>query len=111
MEVRVPFLDHRLIEYTAPLPDEAKIQEGRGSSVVRKLMEHQLPSSISDRKKQGFNHPVDHWFRGRMRNFVYGLLSLAIIRRRDLFHPGTIGKIQICMIGENGIMARSCTRW
>jgi asparagine synthase (glutamine-hydrolysing) len=65
LESRVPFLDHRLVEYSARLPRRMKIRRGRTTKyVLRRSMKNLLPEEILTRPKMGFPVPVGAWFRG-----------------------------------------------
>ena len=64
VELRVPFLDHKIVEFAASLPPEYKINNGEGKFILKKLMEKYLPKEIIYRKKMGFTVPTKHWFAG-----------------------------------------------
>lgn len=65
LEARVPFLDHRLIEYTISIPEKFKVPNyNEPKFLLKKAVEGILPNDIIYRKKQGFAAPVDNWFRG-----------------------------------------------
>src|SRR3989442_855141 len=53
VELRVPFLDHKLVEFTATLRDSLKIRDGKGKWILRRLMGNELPPSILNRPKKG----------------------------------------------------------
>ncbi len=63
LEVRPPFLDHRVVEFAATLPDNLKIRGSKLKFVLRELMKDKLPRSVLTRKKEGFDIPVHHWLR------------------------------------------------
>jgi asparagine synthase (glutamine-hydrolysing) len=63
LEVRVPFLDYRLIRLAASMPDELKIKDGEGKYILKKVAEDFLPQEIIYRKKAGFPVPLATWFR------------------------------------------------
>jgi asparagine synthase (glutamine-hydrolysing) len=65
IESRVPFLDHRLVEYAATLPDAWKLQGWTTKRVLREAMKGLLPDSILNRPKMGFPVPLGSWMRGR----------------------------------------------
>jgi len=67
LEVRNPFLDHCLVEFLATLPSRWKLRNGQGKYILKKLMEKRLPAEILYRRKQGFDVPVDRWFRLHLR--------------------------------------------
>ncbi|HVF66673.1 MAG TPA: asparagine synthase (glutamine-hydrolyzing) [Pyrinomonadaceae bacterium] len=70
IESRVPFLDHRLVEYTARMPERMKLRGWTTKFVLRRAMEGVLPRQILTRPKMGFPVPVGAWFRGRYRHVV-----------------------------------------
>jgi asparagine synthase (glutamine-hydrolysing) len=63
LEVRVPFLDHELMEYVASIPSRYKLQNGEGKYILKKALRNILPSQILDRPKMGFLVPLAKWFR------------------------------------------------
>lgn len=74
LEVRVPFLDYRLIEFIEKLPPRLKIKGIRGKYLHKKAIEKWLPRSVVYRKKKGFANPIDKWLRTSMRGFVRNCL-------------------------------------
>ena len=64
IEARVPFLDHRLVEFSLQIPTDMKLLEGRTKYLLKKAMTGILPDNIIHRPKQGFGAPVSEWFRG-----------------------------------------------
>jgi asparagine synthase (glutamine-hydrolysing) len=62
VECRDPFLDHRLVELAAQIPDQLKIQNGNGKYLLRKILKKYLPERFYERKKQGFSIPIFEWF-------------------------------------------------
>lgn len=78
VESRLPFLDHRVVEYSFQMADSMKLNDGYTKSVLRQAMQHLLPASIAlDRRKRRFSAPYWQWFKGPWQ----GLL-------RDLFANG-----------------------
>lgn len=74
LEGRIPFLDHRLVELAATLPEGMKVQAGIGKRVVRDLLARHLPVAMFDRPKQGFAVPVEQWLRGPLRPWAEATL-------------------------------------
>jgi asparagine synthase (glutamine-hydrolysing) len=70
LELRVPFLDHKLVEFTAALPDDNKLNADGGKSLLRKAMRNVLPKAILERPKKGFPVPIASWLRGPLRQFT-----------------------------------------
>jgi asparagine synthase (glutamine-hydrolysing) len=64
LEGRSPFLDHKLAEWAARLPDEYKVRGRQGKYLLRKAFAHLLPEEVTARGKQGFGIPVSAWLRG-----------------------------------------------
>jgi asparagine synthase (glutamine-hydrolysing) len=70
LEVRVPFLDYRLIEFIESLPPELKLNGMTGKYLHKKAMLKWLPHEVVYRKKKGFAHPIAHWLRTSMKPLV-----------------------------------------
>jgi asparagine synthase (glutamine-hydrolysing) len=64
LEVRVPFLDHQLVEWVSGLPLDYKLRGAEGKFMLKRALEPHLPLDIMYRKKMGFSIPVAEWFRG-----------------------------------------------
>src|SRR2546422_438605 len=70
VELRVPFLDHKMVEFSATLPESLKISQNKGKWILREAMRNVLPPSIIHRSKKGFPSPAAAWFRVELRDFV-----------------------------------------
>ncbi|MEQ1642477.1 MAG: asparagine synthase (glutamine-hydrolyzing) [Pyrinomonadaceae bacterium] len=70
IESRVPFLDHKLVEYSARMPREMKLRGNTTKWILREAMKGILPNEILDRPKMGFPVPVGNWFRGEFKHIV-----------------------------------------
>ncbi len=79
LELRVPFLDHRMVEFAATLPDSQKIHGTSGKYILRQAMRGILPDRIIDRPKKGFPVPIAAWLRGPM----YGFVREHLLARRS----------------------------
>ncbi len=66
VELRVPFLDHEIVEFVSSLPANYKIRNGEGKFILKKVMEGLLPQEIIYRKKMGFTMPTQRWFAGEL---------------------------------------------
>jgi asparagine synthase (glutamine-hydrolysing) len=80
IESRVPFLDHKLVEWVTTLPDRLKLRGTTTKYVLRRAMKDLLPAEILDRKKMGFPVPVGAWLRGPYR----GMLERVLLHERSL---------------------------
>ncbi len=93
IESRVPFLDHKLVEYTAKLPEKYKIRGSETKWILREAMKGILPEKILTRAKMGFPVPVGKWFRHEFRHIVdeYVLGERAV--SRGVFEPNFVREI------------------
>lgn len=74
LEVRVPLLDHRVVEASWNLTQDAKLQGGIGKKVLRDILASYLPASLFERPKMGFAIPLDKWLLGDLKDWVEDLL-------------------------------------
>ncbi|CAN5366299.1 asparagine synthase (glutamine-hydrolyzing) [soil metagenome] len=74
LEARSPFLDHKVIEFAASLPESLKMQRFETKSLLKKVAAKLVPREVVYRRKMGFGVPVGNWFRGEMKNFVREVL-------------------------------------
>ena len=75
LEVRVPFLDHRVVELAARMPWHLKLQGFDGKRVLKRAMRRQLPRQVLKRGKKGFGMPVAHWLKGPWRELLLDTLG------------------------------------
>jgi asparagine synthase (glutamine-hydrolysing) len=88
IEARVPFLDHRLVEFTLRLWDEHKIVGAETKRVLREAMRGVLPEKVRTRRdKLGFATPESAWFRGPLRPLVIDGVEATLARYPDLLDP------------------------
>lgn len=79
LEVRVPFLDHTLVEFAATIPVQLKIKRFHKKHILKKAFSDVLPKEILYRRKRGFSVPLVHYFRNELRDFAY----------QEIFDPHT----------------------
>lgn len=92
LEVRVPFLDHRIVEFAASLPLEHKIHGGQTKWPLRKLLQRQLPEHLYARPKQGFTLPIDSWLRTDLREWAEELLSEESLKNCEFLEVSVVRK-------------------
>ncbi len=90
VEVRPPFLDHRIVEFAATLPACLKISGGRQKRVLRELRRDKLPATILEGKKTGFDIPAHEWLRGPLRELLEETLRAGMERHSGLFDAAAI---------------------
>ena len=93
LEVRVPFLDHKLVEFVATIPSHLKLKGWEKKHILIKSLEGLLPQSILNRRKQGFSIPLNHWLRGPLRDLLRSHLAASAIREMGLFNPMAIDRL------------------
>ena len=102
VESRVPFLDHKLVEFSARLPSRMKIRGWTTKYVLRQSMKGILPEAILKRSKMGFPVPVGAWFRGEFRPIIDEYVLSERAARRGYFEPGFVrGLVERHQAGEN----------
>jgi asparagine synthase (glutamine-hydrolysing) len=87
LELRPPFLDHRLVELASTLPASAKLRHGTGKWVVRAVAGRHLPRATAHRRKAGFRVPLDTWFRGGLREMSWDLLGARTAFVAEVLDP------------------------
>lgn len=91
LEVRVPFLDHRVVEYAWRLPPALKYCNQAGSKhLLRRLLYRRVPPELVDRPKKGFSSPLPVWLRGPLREWAEELLDERQLTEEGLFEPTAV---------------------
>ena len=93
LEARVPFLDHRVMEFCAEVPESLKRRRGSGKYLLKEAMRGRLPQAVLCRKKEGFNVPNAQWIRQGLKDFVTDTLSQRAVREMGLFEPSVVRKL------------------
>ena len=86
IESRVPFLDHKLVEFTSSLPERLKLRGGTTKYILRESMKGFLPDAILNRSKMGFPVPIGAWFRGAYSNVLDEYVLSDRAAQRGLFN-------------------------
>jgi len=93
VELRVPFLDHKLVEFAASLPSRMKAPAFESKYIFKKYAESLLPKEIVYRKKRGFPVPVRQWLRDELRSNAREILLDSRARQRGIFNMKYIESI------------------
>ncbi|MBI3798294.1 MAG: asparagine synthase (glutamine-hydrolyzing) [Deltaproteobacteria bacterium] len=90
LELRPPFCDHRLVEWTLSLSPTLRLKGWRPKALLKKALRGILPEAVLRHRKQGFMIPLGQWLQGELRPLMEELLSEAVVKKRGLFHWQTI---------------------
>lgn len=93
LELRVPLLDHKLVEFCMTLPSSFRIRDGVGKYLLKRVAQRTLPRDLVHRRKQGFPTPIAQWFRGELYERIRELLLDPRSRQRGYFRPGYVEQI------------------
>jgi asparagine synthase (glutamine-hydrolysing) len=85
LEARVPFLDHRLVEFTTDIPETWKTRGGEPKYLLKKAVEGLIPDNIIYRKKMGFGAPMSQWLRGSFGRHVEESMLASPLMQRGFF--------------------------
>jgi asparagine synthase (glutamine-hydrolysing) len=92
IELRVPFLDHRLVEYAYRLPSSLKIRNGIAKFIEKRELARDLPPHIVNRRKQGFPNPICQWMRGPWLTHIEELASDSAAPHMQYFDRSTLAR-------------------
>ena len=102
LEVRVPFLDHEVVEFAFSLPADYKINQQLKKRIVQDAFRDMLPPELYNRPKQGFEVPLLQWFRTDLRDLIENdLLAEDFIREQKIFDPLMIRALKKKLYSNN----------
>jgi len=93
IEGRVPFLDHRIVEFGFKLPSKLKLNNLSDKYLLRKAARDLIPKQTNKRKKRHFFVPIDSWFEGELSSLKEELLSKSYIQKQNIFDYNYIDKV------------------
>lgn len=93
LEVRVPFLDNKLLDLSARVPFSYKYKNGVKKHILRELLKEKLPPEIVDRKKQGFSIPLREWLRGDLKYLVNDYLNPETLKKDGFLNHVHVQKV------------------
>jgi len=110
IEMRVPFLDHRLVEYVTGLPGELKIRRGVCKWILKQVARRRLPAEIVDRPKEGFVAPINAWQQRELRPAIERTLAAERLASHGLFRPQAVaGLLRRYYDGETSLQYKIWT--
>ncbi len=92
LEARSPFLDHKVIEFAASLPENLKMKRFETKSLLKKVAARLVPPEVIYRRKMGFGVPIGNWFRRNMKDFVREVLLSEKSLSRGIIKPEMLRK-------------------
>jgi len=93
LEVRVPFLDHKFLEFCAGIPPEMKLKGLAKKHLLKKAVAKYLPNEVITHRKQGFVGPMTRWLKNDLKSFVIDTLAESNLRKHDLINVGVVRRV------------------
>jgi asparagine synthase (glutamine-hydrolysing) len=93
VELRVPLLDHKLLEFAASLPGNYKVRGFTTKYIAKQALEKKVPREIIERKKAGFPVPYDSWLRGDLKDWLAGILLDKKTLSRGYFQKSSVEQL------------------
>ncbi|MBI1838609.1 MAG: asparagine synthase (glutamine-hydrolyzing) [Flavobacteriia bacterium] len=94
LEGREPFLDHRVIEWAATLPDTYKYFDGNKKYIIKEIVHQYIPKKLMDRPKMGFAIPIANWMTKELKDYLESYINEKTIRDQGIFRWETIDKLK-----------------
>lgn len=101
LEVRVPFLDHRLVDFVLSRPSAEKIDKTGGKKLLRYAFKDEFPPGFFDRSKHGFEAPLRHWMATALKPELDRLLHPGFLESQGIFHADVLAKLQRKAVSAN----------
>jgi asparagine synthase (glutamine-hydrolysing) len=93
LEVRVPILDHRVVEFAWRIPESMKIRGGVGKWILRQVLYRYVPRALVEREKMGFSIPLGPWLRGPLRGWAGSLLERRRLVQGGILEPAPVSAV------------------
>jgi asparagine synthase (glutamine-hydrolysing) len=93
LEARVPYLDHRIVEFALSLPPSLQMKGFQTKALLKKAFWDELPVEVQRRGKQGFSIPIKSWIRNELKPMMLDLLSEKRLGEQGLFRPDTVSAL------------------
>jgi asparagine synthase (glutamine-hydrolysing) len=92
LETRVPFLDHRIMEFAWKLPLSMKFKNDKGKWILREILNKYVPKEMIERPKMGFGVPIGDWMRGPLKEWSESLINENRLKSEGYLNPGMVRK-------------------
>jgi asparagine synthase (glutamine-hydrolysing) len=106
LEAREPFLDHRVIEWAAQLPDDFKYHNGNKKYILKEIVHQYIPKEMMDRPKMGFAIPIENWLANDLREQVEFYLDDEKIEKQNIFSVDFTRKLKVDFFGGKKELAQ-----
>ena len=93
LEVRAPFLDHRVVEFANALPSAFKCDAKNRKIILKEVFQNRLPDSVFSRPKKGFEVPLERWLRKEMKDLIFELLSPEKLTTHPYLKKGIVKQV------------------
>ncbi len=93
LEARVPFLDHRFVEFAATIPSELRLNGKRTKHILKSSLQHELPMNIIERGKEGFSIPIKNWVKNELKPMMMQALSEQNVKDKGFFDPQFVNRL------------------
>lgn len=93
LELRVPLLDLRVIEFSWSIANELKLKQGLSKWILRQVLYKYVPRKLIDRPKMGFSIPIGHWLRNDLRSWAEGFIATDFLSSQGIFNPAVIQNV------------------
>ena len=90
LEIRVPLLDQRVVEYASRIPEKYLYHKGEGKVILRRLLTRFIPADLFDRPKMGFAVPVSRWLRAELKPMLLDYLSERRLKHEGFFNTAYV---------------------
>jgi asparagine synthase (glutamine-hydrolysing) len=101
LEVRVPFLDHRMVDFLFKLPAHQKLNIHQGKLLVKNALHNRIPESLMEKGKKGFEAPLAHWFKGPLKEMLSTYLSKTKLEQQGIFNSRAVQRLEEKAISRN----------
>jgi asparagine synthase (glutamine-hydrolysing) len=93
LEARVPYLDHRVVEFAARLPAQLKVNGMKLRHLQKQAFRGRLPGYVYEQRKKGFGAPVGVWLRNELRELVENLLGRPYLTKQGIFNSESVARL------------------